>query len=39
MSVGNAVLDQINNNLLKNVNLMSDYFFLKLNQIKQNIQI
>ncbi len=34
MSVGNAVLDQINNNLLKNVNLMSDYFFLKLNQIK-----
>ena len=34
MSVGNAVLDQINNNLLKNVNSMSEYFFLKLNQIK-----
>ena len=34
MSVGHAVLDQINNNLLKNVNSMSEYFFLKLNQIK-----
>ena len=34
MSVGNAVLDQIDNNLLKNVNSMSEYFFLKLNQIK-----
>ncbi len=34
MSVGNAVLDQINRKLLNNVNLMSEYFFSKLNIIK-----
>ena len=34
MSVGNAVLDQINRKLLNNVNSMSEYFFYKLNIIK-----
>ena len=34
MAVGNAVLDQINNNLLMNVNKMSKYFFHELNKLK-----
>ncbi len=34
MSVGNAVLDQINRNLLINVNKMSKYFIHELNEIK-----
>ena len=34
MAVGNAVLDQINKNLLNNVNKMSKYFINKLNEIK-----
>ena len=34
MAVGNAVLDQINNNLLINVNKMSKYFIHELNKIK-----
>ena len=34
MAVGNAVLDQINRNLLINVNKMSKYFFHELNEIK-----
>ncbi len=36
MVVGNAVLDQINNNLLNNVKMMSEYFISKLNIIKNN---
>ncbi len=34
MAVGNAVLDQINKNLLNNVNKMSKYFINKLNEMK-----
>ena len=34
MAVGNAVMDQINKNLLKNVNKMSKYFIHRLNEIK-----
>ena len=34
MAVGNAVLDQINKNLLINVNKMSKYFINELNKIK-----
>jgi len=34
MAVGNAVLDQINKNLLMNVNKMSKYFIHELNKIK-----
>ena len=34
MAVGNAVIDQINKNLLRNVNKMSKYFIHKLNEIK-----
>ena len=34
MAVGNAVLDQINSNLLINVNKMSKYFIHELNEIK-----
>ena len=34
MAVGNAVLDQINSKLLKNVNKMSKYFISQLNIIK-----
>ena len=34
MSVGTTVLDEINKNLLKNVNLMSNYFISKLNILK-----
>ena len=34
MAVGNAVIDQINRNLLINVNKMSKYFIHKLNEIK-----
>ena len=34
MAVGNAVLDQINKNLLTNVNKMSKYFIYELNKIK-----
>ena len=34
MAVGNAVLDQINKNLLANVNKMSKYFIHELNKIK-----
>ena len=34
MAVGNAVLDQINKNLLVNVNKMSKYFIHELNKIK-----
>ena len=34
MAVGNAVLDQINKNLLTNVNKMSKYFIHELNKIK-----
>ena len=34
MAVGNAVLDQINKNLLMNVNKMSKYFINELNKIK-----
>ena len=34
MAVGNAVMDQINNNLLKNVKKMSKYFIHGLNEIK-----
>ena len=34
MAVGNAVLDQINNNLLLNVSKMSKYFINELNKIK-----
>ena len=34
MAVGNAVLDQINKNLLLNVNNMSKYFINELNKIK-----
>ena len=34
MAVGNAVMDQINKNLLKNVNKMSKYFIHGLNEIK-----
>ena len=36
MAVGNAVLDQINDKLLKNVNKMSKYFFSNLNSIKKS---
>ena len=35
MAVGNAVLDQINNNLLNNVNKMSNYFISNLEKIKK----
>ncbi len=35
MAVGSAVLDQINNNLLKNVNKMSKYFIFNLNILKK----
>ena len=35
MAVGSAVLDQINNNLLKNVNKMSKYFISNLNILKK----
>ena len=35
MAVGNAVLDQINNNLLNNVNKMSNYFISNLEKIKE----
>ncbi len=35
MSVGYAVLEQINNNLLKNVKLMSNYFMTELKDIKK----
>ena len=34
MAVGNAVMDQINNKLLNNVNKMSKYFINKLNLLK-----
>ena len=34
MSVGNAVINQIDNKLLKNVNIMSKYFISKLNNLK-----
>ena len=34
MAVGNAVIDQINNNLLNNVKKMSKYFISNLNQLK-----
>ena len=34
MAVGNAVLDQIDNKLLKNVNKMSKYFISELNVLK-----
>ena len=34
MAVGNAVLDQMNNNLLINVNKLSKYFINELNEIK-----
>jgi len=34
MAVGNAVIDQINKNLLSNVNKMSKYFIHRLNEIK-----
>ena len=34
MAVGNAVLDQINNNLLNNVKKMSKYFISNLNKLK-----
>ena len=34
MAVGNAVMDQINKNLLKNVNKMSKYFIHGLNEMK-----
>ena len=34
MAVGNAVMDQINKNLLKNVNKMSKYFIQGLNEMK-----
>ena len=34
MAVGNAVLDQINSNLLKNVKKMSKYFITNLNRLK-----
>ena len=35
MAVGNAVLDQINNNLLNNVNKMSNYFISNLEKLKK----
>ena len=35
MAVGSAFLDQINNNLLKNVNKMSKYFISNLNILKK----
>ena len=35
MAVGNAVLDQINSNLLKNVKKMSKYFITNLNRLKK----
>ena len=35
MAVGNAVLDQIDNNLLNHVKKMSNYFILNLNNIKK----
>ena len=35
MAVGNAVLDQINNNLLNNVNKMSNYFITNLEKLKK----
>ena len=35
MAVGNAVLNQINNTLLNNVNKMSKYFILNLNILKK----
>ena len=35
MAVGNAVLDQINNKLLDNVNKMSKYFISNLNNLKE----
>ena len=35
MAVGNAVLDQINKNLLKNVNKMSKYFISNLNKLQK----
>ena len=34
VAVGNAVLDQINKDLLINVNKMSKYFIHELNKIK-----
>ena len=34
MAVGNTVLDQMNNSLLKNVNKMSKYFIYELNVLK-----
>ena len=38
MSVGNAVIDQINNPLLANVQKMSKFFIFELNILKKNIQ-
>ena len=35
MTVGNAVLDQINNKLLNNVNKMSKYFIKNLENLKK----
>ena len=35
MAVGNAVLDQINNNLLNNVNKMSNYFISNLEKLRK----
>ena len=35
MAVGNAVLDQINNNLLNNVKKMSNYFITNLEKLKK----
>ena len=35
MAVGNAVIDQINKKILKNVNLMSNHFISELNKIKK----
>ena len=35
MAVGNAVLDQINNNLLNNVNKRSNYFITNLEKLKK----
>ena len=35
MAVGNAVLDQIDKNLLSNVKKMSKYFILNLNNLKK----
>ena len=36
MAVGNAVLDQVNNKLLNNVNKLSKYFFSRLNNLKSD---